>query len=106
MIQTWNNDCDFDDHGVRLLSSGAQILNHLTNPQGPLAKEQVMDISAAAKLKHGSPVWVWHTDLGPDLEGQWQPGTVLKVLTSGGSTSLWVFLESMESIAALNSRVW
>jgi hypothetical protein len=62
-----------------------------------------MDISAAAKLKHGSPVWVWHTDLGPDVEGRWQPGTVLKVLTSGGSTSLWVFLESMESIAALST---
>jgi hypothetical protein len=62
-----------------------------------------MDISAAAKLKHGSPVWVWHTDLGPEVEGRWQPGTVLEVLTGGRATSLWVFLESMESIAALST---
>jgi hypothetical protein len=61
-----------------------------------------MDISAAAKLKHGAPVWVWYADLGPDVEGKWQPGTVLEVLTGGRSTSLWVFLESMESIAALS----
>jgi hypothetical protein len=59
-----------------------------------------MDILAATKLKHGSPVWVWHTDLGPDVEGRWRPGTVLEVLSGGGGASLWVFLESMESIAA------
>jgi hypothetical protein len=59
-----------------------------------------MDILAAAKLKHGSPVWVWHTALGPELEGRWKPGTVLEVLTGSGATSLWVFLENMESIAA------
>ena len=62
-----------------------------------------MDISAAAKLKHGSPVWVWHTDLGPEVEGRWQPGTVLEVLTGAWATTLWVFLESMESIAALSA---
>jgi hypothetical protein len=62
-----------------------------------------MNISAAAKLKHGSPVWVWHTDLGPEVEGRWKPGTVLEVLTDGSTTSLWVFLESMESIAVLST---
>ena len=62
-----------------------------------------MDISAAAKLKHGSPVWVWHTDLGPEVEGRWQLGTVLEVLTGARATTLWVFLESMESIAALST---
>ncbi len=61
-----------------------------------------MDI-LAAQLKYGSPVWVWHTDLGSEVEGRWQPGTVLEVLTGSGGSSLWVLLESMESVAVLST---
>jgi hypothetical protein len=64
-----------------------------------------MDISVAVKLKHGSPVWVWHNDLGPEVEGRWRAATVLKVRTNGGAVSFWVFLESMESIAAVSTEV-
>ena len=65
-----------------------------------------MNILAATKLRHGSPVWVWHNDLGPEVEGRWQPGTVLKIRTGAQSTSVWIFLvETMESIAAISTNV-